>query len=38
MTEASTGIQKNNQPKLSSQITLKPCVILIDNEGLLTYG
>ena len=31
MPEAETGIQKN-QSKLSSQITLKPSPILIDNE------
>ena len=31
MPEAETGIQKN-QPKLSSQITLKPSPIFIDNE------
>ena len=37
MDEAKTGIQKNNQLKLSSQITLKPCAIFIDNERLLTY-
>ena len=38
MAEAKTGIQKNHQSKLSSQITLKPCAIFIDNERLLTYG
>ena len=34
MAEAKAGIQKNNQSKLSSQITLKPCPIFIDNERL----
>ena len=38
ITEAKTGIRKNDLLKLSSQITLKPCAIFIDNERLLTYG
>ena len=36
MAEAKTDIQKNHQSKLSSQITLKLCAIIIDNDRLLT--
>ena len=36
MAEAKTDIQNNYQSKLSSQITLKPCAIFIDNDRLLT--
>ena len=38
MAEAKTDIQENHQSKLSSQATLKPCAIFIDNDRLLTYG
>ena len=38
MAEAKTDIQKNHQSKLSSQITLKPCAIFIDNDRILTDG
>ena len=38
MAEAKTDIQKNHQSKLSSQITLKPCAIFIDNDWLVTGG
>ena len=38
MAEAKTDIQKNHQSKLSSQITLKPCTIFIDNDWLVTGG
>ena len=38
MDEAKNDIQKNHQSKLSSQTTLKPCAVFIDNDRLLTYG
>ena len=38
MAEANTCNQKTNQSKLLSQITLKPCPILIDNEKLVAFG
>ena len=38
MVETKTDIQKNHQSKLSSQTTLKPCAIFIDNDRPLTYG
>ena len=38
MAEAKTVIQENHQSKLSSQVTLIPFGIFIDNERLLTYG
>ena len=38
MAEAKTDIQKNHQSKLSSQITVKPSAIFIDNGSLGTYG
>ena len=38
MAEAKNDIQRNHQSKLSSQTTLKPYAIFIDNDRLLTYG
>ena len=38
MNEAKSNVQKNHQSQVSSQITLKPCTILIDNDKPLTDG
>ena len=38
MAEAKIDIKKNRQSKLSSQTTLKPCAIFIDNDRPLAYG